>query len=126
MVRHNCVRDVIGMDIDDSGRLMRPFFTWSVYLDNFATGFTVEGNILSGNVLGGVFIHGGSSNKIVNNVLVNSDNTSMPGAGHYGVDPAMTLHDARHPVCLASLAGVVRHRLGRACVQSFGQARGIP
>ena len=84
VVRHNCVREVVGMDMDDSGRLMRPFFTWSVYLDNFATGFTVEGNILSGNVLGGVFIHGGSSNKIVNNVLVNSDNTSMPAAGHYG------------------------------------------
>ena len=33
VVRHNCVRSVIGMDIDDSGRLMRPFFTWSVYLD---------------------------------------------------------------------------------------------
>lgn len=52
IVRHNCVRDVIGMDIDDSGRLMRPFYSWSVYLDNFATGFFVESNIFSGNVLG--------------------------------------------------------------------------
>ena len=31
VVRHNCVREVVGMDMDDSGRLMRPFFTWSVY-----------------------------------------------------------------------------------------------
>jgi len=57
IVRHNCVRDVIGMDIDDTGRLMRPFYSWGVYLDNFATGFRIESNILNGNVLGGVFIH---------------------------------------------------------------------
>ena len=52
IVRHNCVRDVIGMDIDDTGRLMRPFYSWGVYLDNFATGFRVESNIFNGNVLG--------------------------------------------------------------------------
>jgi hypothetical protein len=52
VVRHNCVRDVIGMDIDDSGRLMRPFFSWGVYLDNYATGFRVESHMLNGNVLG--------------------------------------------------------------------------
>ena len=52
VVRHNCVKDVIGMDIDDSGRLMRPFYSWGVYLDNFATGFRVSDNILNGNVLG--------------------------------------------------------------------------
>lgn len=106
IVRHNCVKDVIGMDIDDSGRLMRPFYSWGVYLDNFATGFRVSDNILNGNVLGeppvrflsqipqteligargagGVFIHGGSSNAIVNNIFYRSSNASMPGPGHYG------------------------------------------
>jgi nitrous oxidase accessory protein NosD len=102
VVRHNCVRDVIGMDIDDSGRLMRPFYSWGVYLDNFATGFRVESNILNGNVLGGVFIHGGSSNAIVNNILYRSSNTSMPGPGHYG-----------HVRCVSSLPRNSSYTLSR-------------
>jgi hypothetical protein len=84
IVRHNCVRDVIGMDMNDQGQLMRPYFTWSLYLDNYASGFTVDSNIFNGNVLGGVFIHGGRENTIVNNIFVNSSNTSMPPRGAYG------------------------------------------
>lgn len=83
-VRHNCVRDIIGMDMDDEGRLLRPFFSWSVYLDNYASGFTVDSNILNGNVLGGVFLHGGKDNSVVNNIMHRSNNASMPPPGHYG------------------------------------------
>lgn len=78
VVRANCVHDVVGMDVDDKGQILRPFYTWSVYLDNYASSFTIDSNILNGNVLGGVFIHGGNDNTIVNNVMINSSNASMP------------------------------------------------
>ena len=55
-----------------------------MYLDNYATGFTVDSNILNGNVLGAIFTHGGSYNKVVNIIMANSSNTSMLTAGHYG------------------------------------------
>jgi hypothetical protein len=72
------------MDMDDKGHLLRPFYSWSVYLDNYASGFTVDSNILNGNVLGAVFMHGGKNNTVVNNIMYRSNNDSMPPPGHYG------------------------------------------
>jgi parallel beta-helix repeat protein len=83
VVRNNCVRNVIGMDTDSTGHFLRPFYTWGLYLDNWSSNFTVTGNVIRGNVLGGVFVHGGSNNTISNNVLYNSSNASMPTEGHY-------------------------------------------
>ena len=84
VVRHNCVKRVIGMDTDTRGAFNRPYFTWGVYLDNFSSNFTVDSNVLSGNVLGAVFVHGGNGNTITNNVAHNTSNASMPPDGHYG------------------------------------------
>lgn len=81
IVRNNCVRDVIGMDTDWTGQFLRPFYNWGIYLDNWSSNFTVTGNVVRSNVLGGVFVHGGSNNTITNNVLYNSSNASMPLSG---------------------------------------------
>ena len=35
-------------------------------------------------ILGGLFVHGGSENSIVNNVFYRSSNVTMPGPGQYG------------------------------------------
>ena len=85
-IRSNCVRGMVGTDTNPAGILLRPFFTWSVYLDNNASGLTVEGNALRGNVNGGVFYHGGSDNVVRNNVL-SATSGHAPGAaqpGDYG------------------------------------------
>ena len=34
IVRENNARDMVGMDTNDKGELLRPFYTWSVDLDN--------------------------------------------------------------------------------------------
>ena len=46
LVRHNCIRNVVGFDTDPSGAVLSPFFTFGVYLDNWSTGFTVESNVI--------------------------------------------------------------------------------
>ena len=84
VVRHNCVKRVTGLDTDPAGRFLTPYFNWGVYLDNNSSFFTVDSNILSGNVLGAVFVHGGSGNNITNNICYNTSNASMPGFGEHG------------------------------------------
>eukprot|EP00051_Salpingoeca_urceolata_P033824 m.502529 g.502529 ORF g.502529 m.502529 type:complete len:738 (-) comp67877_c0_seq1:32-2245(-) len=84
VIEDNCVRDVQGHDTDSTGALLTPFFTWSIYLDNWASGFTVRRNILSGNVRGGVFFHGGSDNIVENNILHNASNFQSPGQVAFG------------------------------------------
>ena len=69
VIRSNCVKDTLGTDTNQEGVLLRPFFAWSLYLDNGASGFVVSGNVLNGNVNGGLFFHGGSNNTVTNNVL---------------------------------------------------------
>jgi len=69
-IRFNLIRNVVGLGTDASGRIMTPYFTWGIYLDDFSGGTTVEGNIVSGTVFGGLDLHGGSGNTVVNNVFV--------------------------------------------------------
>ena len=88
MVRHNCVRRAVGLDTDPAGKFNTPYFTWGLYLDNWSSNFTVDSNIFHTNVLGGVFVHGGSNNTVTNNVAFNTSNASMPPPGEYGHCPA--------------------------------------
>jgi hypothetical protein len=37
--RYNCVREVTGMDTDPAGRIHRPYYTFGIYLDNWASGY---------------------------------------------------------------------------------------
>jgi parallel beta-helix repeat protein len=69
VVRHNFIHDVIGFG-RENGEWVSPNYCWGIYLDDLASGVTVEGNIVLGTVRGGVHIHSGRYNRIVNNVLV--------------------------------------------------------
>lgn len=62
----------MGTDTDDEGHLIRPFFSWGVYLDNWSSGYTVTGNVIVQAWAATVFIHGGHNNTIVNNVFANA------------------------------------------------------
>eukprot|EP00943_MAST-04B_sp_MAST-4B-sp1_P008703 g8703.t1 len=83
IVRNNCVKNVIGYDTDLNGTILTPFFNWGIYLDNDASGFIVEGNVVNTNVNGGIFFHGGKNNIVQNNIFVNCSN-NFPKKGHYG------------------------------------------
>jgi parallel beta-helix repeat protein len=91
-IRFNLIRNVVGLGTDASGRITTPYFTWGIYLDDFSSGTTVEGNIVSGTVFGGLDLHGGSGNTVVNNVFVDGSqgnlwvqpiNPSMQGNVYY-------------------------------------------
>lgn len=100
-VRYNCVRDVIGLDSDPSGRIWRGFFTWALYLDNWSTNYTIMSNILRSAVLGGIFVHGGSNNMLVNNVLFNNSNRTMPT----GTIPGFGFPDGAQGLLLGIMRG---------------------
>ncbi len=77
VIRFNLIRNVVGLGTDASGTIITPYFTWGIYLDDFSSGTTVQGNIVSGTVRGGVDLHGGSGNSVINNVLVNGSQENL-------------------------------------------------
>jgi len=77
VIRFNRIRNVVGLGTDSAGRILSPYFAWGIYLDDFSSGTRVEGNIVSGTVRGGVDLHGGSDNEVVNNVLVDGSQENL-------------------------------------------------
>lgn len=65
--RYNLIHDtggyssIMGRDLWNS---------WGIYLDSFAGGFTVYGNVVYGAYDGGLMVQGGKDNKIYNNVFI--------------------------------------------------------
>jgi parallel beta-helix repeat protein len=74
VVRHNLVRATTGYGINrkEGHTFASPHFTWGIYLDDFTCNTVVEGNIITGAARGGVMIHGGGNNLVVNNLIVNA------------------------------------------------------
>ncbi|MHB8995549.1 MAG: right-handed parallel beta-helix repeat-containing protein [Armatimonadota bacterium] len=70
--RYNLVMDAVGMGTTVDGTILRPHYTWGIYLDDHSSHAQIYGNICVRNVLGGVNIHGGRENLIENNILVDS------------------------------------------------------
>ena len=70
--RYNLIHDtggyssVMGRDLWNS---------WGIYLDSFAGGFTVHGNVVYGAYDGGLMIQGGKDNRVYNNVFVDNGAT---------------------------------------------------
>ncbi len=71
VLRGNLVVDCQGMSTDQTGKILTPVYTWGIYIDGESSNWLVESNVVIGNVLGGVFINGGHSNVIENNILMN-------------------------------------------------------
>lgn len=65
--RYNLIHDTGGYS-SMMGRDMRN--SWGIYLDSFAGGFTVYGNVVYGAQDGGLMVQGGKNNKIYNNIFV--------------------------------------------------------
>ncbi|NUQ62753.1 MAG: right-handed parallel beta-helix repeat-containing protein [Pirellulales bacterium] len=65
--RYNLIHDTGGYS-SMMGRDM--WNSWGIYLDSFAGGFTVYGNVVYGAYDGGLMVQGGKDNRIYNNIFV--------------------------------------------------------
>ena len=70
IIRFNFIRNAVGMGTTEQGRIVSPYYTWGIYLDDYSSGTIVYGNIVVGTVLGAVMIHGGKDNLVANNIFV--------------------------------------------------------
>ncbi len=71
MIRFNLIRNVVGLGTTSKGKILFPYYSWGIYLDDFSSGTTVYGNIIIDTARGSVMLHGGSNNLIENNILIN-------------------------------------------------------
>jgi len=74
-IRGNIVGDTIGYS-STSGK--PTFLSWGIYLDSFAGGYTVTGNLVYRNYHGGIMFQGGKDNRVSNNIFVDG----YAGQGH--------------------------------------------
>jgi parallel beta-helix repeat protein len=66
LIQGNLVSDPVGY----SSSWGRPsYLSWGIYLDSFASGYEVRGNLVLGGSNGGVMIQGGQDNRVVQNVF---------------------------------------------------------
>lgn len=74
VIRHNLIRDSVGYGFRPGPEAYyeSPFYTWGVYLDDYTCGTLVEGNVIARCARGGVMIHGGGDNVVVNNIIFNA------------------------------------------------------
>jgi hypothetical protein len=71
----NIVGDTIGYSCTGE----KPtFLSWSIYLDSFAGGYTVTGNLCYRSMHGGIMFQGGKDNIVTNNLLLDG----YKGQGH--------------------------------------------
>lgn len=67
VIQNNLVADTIGY----SSCAGKPsFLSWGIYLDSFASGYTVSGNVVVRTWNGGIMLQGGRENKVTNNIFV--------------------------------------------------------
>ena len=72
IIRYNLILDSVGMISTPDGRIVTPYFTWGIYLDDYSSGTTVYGNIVARTVNGGICVHGGRNNTFENNIFVDA------------------------------------------------------
>jgi parallel beta-helix repeat protein len=71
----NVVGDTIGYSSTGD---KATFLSWGIYLDSFAGGYTVTGNLVYRNYHGGIMFQGGKDNRVRNNIFVDG----YTGQGH--------------------------------------------
>lgn len=72
IIRYNLILDSVGLISTPDGRIITPYFTWGIYLDDYSSGTTVVGNIVARTVNGGTCVHGGRNNLFENNIFVDA------------------------------------------------------
>ncbi len=147
VIRGNLVADSIGYSTTGD----KPcFMSWGIYLDSFAGGYEVTGNITYRNSHGGIMLQGGKDNRVTNNIFVDSrqmqgllanyiDNSrgevlernifywTIPDAVLYATGRLMTPEVIRVDNNLIFQVGATEPRMGWGGWKSFAdwQARGF-
>ena len=62
--------DTVGMKHTPDGKLLSPFYTWGIYLDDYSSGTLVYGNIVARTFRGAYHNHLGFDNIVENNIFV--------------------------------------------------------
>ena len=70
VVQFNYIHDSGGYGRTTSGTWQTPFDTYGIYLDDWASGAKVYGNIVTDTASGGIIIHSGRDNLVENNVIM--------------------------------------------------------
>jgi parallel beta-helix repeat protein len=69
-IRYNLVLDSVAYSTTLTGPT---FMAWSIYLDSFAGGYEVTGNVCARAAFGGIMLQGGKGNTITNNIFVDGN-----------------------------------------------------
>ena len=78
IVQYNYIHHSGGFGWDARTRKWRsPFYTFGIYLDDWASGTKVYGNIIKDTVSGGIFIHSGRDNVIGNNIIIDGGHSGQ-------------------------------------------------
>lgn len=70
VIQYNRITDVIGLKTTSDGKILTPYMTWGIYLDDYTSGVTVRGNLVARHQWGAISIHGGRDNVVDNNIFV--------------------------------------------------------
>ena len=116
IIRYNKVFDTPGYGFrwQDGMRYESPFFSWGIYLDDYTCGTTVEGNIVARTGRGGVMLHGGGGNTVVNNIVVGAPWGAvefMPMDADYGESKHIYQgNDVERNILVCAAEGAVPYR----------------
>jgi hypothetical protein len=70
VVQYNRILDSVGLKTTPEGKIISPYMTWAIYLDDYSSGVTIRGNIAARYEWGAVGLHAGKENLIENNIFV--------------------------------------------------------
>lgn len=95
VIAYNRIVDAVGVystytSTDDGaivGALVTKYMSYGIYLDNYASGYDVRGNVIAETGTGGIFFHLGKNNHVSNNVFYESlDTRYEDGAAQFIVE----------------------------------------
>jgi len=76
VIRYNLIHDTGGYG-REGDHWAYPFYTWGIYLDDWASGAQVYGNIVARAYLAAVHVHSGRDNVIENNIFVDGERAQV-------------------------------------------------
>ena len=93
VLRHNRIVNSVGLKTNYRCEFMTPVYANGIYLDDWASGVTVYGNIIIGVSGCAVTLHGGWENRIENNILINGAGCQIALAPIFSDLKSTTLRD---------------------------------
>ncbi|MEO6908260.1 MAG: right-handed parallel beta-helix repeat-containing protein, partial [Abditibacteriaceae bacterium] len=77
IIQYNRILDVVGLKTTPEGKVLSPYYSWGIYLDDYSSGIIVRGNLVVRTDFGGICIHGGQNDVVENNIFVDGNTTQI-------------------------------------------------